>query len=165
MLSHEELQKLVEAAAKVFGSDGEKIGTLGAIHLDEETGLPGLAAVRMGFLGTAENLVPLTGAETSNGQLYVKFSKDMVKDAPDIEAGGDLGPRAQHRLHQYYSRASLDATDTADSGSRSDEPAEPDDVDAQVGGAPRGQTPESPPTTISEGAKTRRPGDADALDP
>lgn len=165
MLSQEELQKLLEAAATVFGSDGEKIGTLGAIHLDEETGLPGFATVHTGFLGIAENLVPLTGAETSNGQLYVKFSKDVVKDAPGIESGRNLGPRAQHRLHHYYSRASLDATDTADNGSRSDEPAEPDDVDAQVGGAPRGQTPESPPTTISEGAKTRRSGDAEALDP
>ncbi len=107
MLSHEELKGLLESNAKVFGSDGEMIGTLGHIYLDDRTGIPDFVAVHTGFLGSTENFVPLNEAEVSNGNLYVKFPKDFVKDAPDIEPAGGLSAEDEKCLYDYYSRAGL----------------------------------------------------------
>ena len=107
MLSHEELKGLLDSNAKVFGSDGEKIGTLGHIYLDGRTGIPDFVAVHTGFLGSTENYVPLNEAEISNGQLYVKFPKDFVKDAPNIDPAGGLSAEDEERLYDYYFRAGV----------------------------------------------------------
>jgi PRC-barrel domain len=137
MLSHEQLKSLLESNAKVFGSDGEKIGTLGHVYLDGRTGIPDFVAVHTGFLGSTENFVPLHEAEISNGNLYVKFPKDFVKDAPDIEPTWGLSARDEKRLYDYYSRAgagSLHAGATPDPRQAHDEPGPPKDPDATAPG-------------------------------
>lgn len=162
MLSHEKLQELLEAGAKVFGSDGEKIGTLGHIYLDDGTGLPDFATLHTGFLGTAENFVPLTGAEISEEQLYVKFPKSVVKDAPNIDPDGNLSPEDEDRLYHYYSRAGLGSpAPAADPATLQFAGREREVHD----GTPRGQTPEAPPTDNSERTQTMRAGVPDPLDP
>ncbi|MFJ6416314.1 PRC-barrel domain-containing protein [Paeniglutamicibacter sp. NPDC091659] len=103
MLNHDELHELRNAKAKVFGSDGKKVGTLGQIYLDDQPGTPGFATVHTGLFGMAENFVPLNDAEISGGELYVKFSKDEVKDAPSIDPDGDLSAEDEERLYRYYS--------------------------------------------------------------
>lgn len=104
MLGHEELKTLLESGAMVFGSDGEKIGTLGHINLDDRTGLPDFVAVHTGFLGGTEHFVPLNEAEVSHGNLYVKFPRDFVKDAPDVDPTGALSAGDEERLYRYYSQ-------------------------------------------------------------
>lgn len=105
MPGHEELKTLLEAGAMVFGSDGEKIGTLGHINLDDRTGIPDFVTVHTGFLGSAESFVPLNEAEISNGNLFVKFPKDFVKDAPEIDPAVALSAEDEGRLYRYYSQA------------------------------------------------------------
>lgn len=89
----------------VFGSDGEKIGTLGHINLDDRTGIPDFVTVHTGFLGDTEHFVPLNEAEVSNGNLYVKFPKDFVTDAPEIDPAVALSAEDEKRLYDYYSQA------------------------------------------------------------
>lgn len=108
MLNHDELQELRDAKAKVFGSDGKKIGALGQIYLDDRPGTPGFATVHTGFFGMAENFVPLNNAEISDGELHVKFPKDFVKDAPSIDPDGDLSAEDEHLLYRYYSLAATE---------------------------------------------------------
>lgn len=109
MLTNEELNPLLGAKTNVYGSEGEKIGTLGQVYLDDGTGLPHFATVRTGLFGSSENFVPLEEAEISNGQLYVRFTKDFVKDAPNIDPMGHLGPDEEDALYEYYSQAGLGA--------------------------------------------------------
>lgn len=105
MLGHEELKTLFKAGATVFGSDGEKIGTLGLINLDDRTGIPDFVTVHTGFLGATEHFVPLNEAEVSNGNLYVKFPKEFVKDAPEVDPAVVLSAEDEERLYRYYSQA------------------------------------------------------------
>ena len=107
MLHHDDLKPLLETKTDVFGSDGEKIGTLGQVYLDDGTDLPHFATVNSGFFGSKVIFVPLTEAEISHGRLYVKFPKHFVKDAPNIEAIGRLSPEDEDRLYAYYSQAGL----------------------------------------------------------
>lgn len=109
MLSHEDLKTLMETRASVYGSEGEKIGTLGQIYLDDWTDEPHFATVKTGHFGSSESFVPLSDAEISNGQLYVGYTKAFVKDAPNIDPMGHLGPEDEDLLYAYYSQAGLGA--------------------------------------------------------
>jgi PRC-barrel domain len=45
--------------ATLVGSDGDKIGSIDSIHLDDQTGEPEWALVNTGFFGTKSSFVPL----------------------------------------------------------------------------------------------------------
>lgn len=110
MLNQHEIQKLLGDKAKVFGPDGEKIGTLCQIYLDDQTGAPNFATVHTGLFGMAENFVPLDEARISGEGLYVNFPKDVVKDAPNVEPGGHLSEGEEDRLYSYYALAGIENT-------------------------------------------------------
>jgi hypothetical protein len=107
MLSLEDLKSLRNKNSKIFGSDGEKIGTLGHIYVDARGGVPEVITVHAGLFGTAENFVPLTKAEISNGQLYVKFPKNFVLEAPNIDPAGELCKEDEELLFRYYAHAGV----------------------------------------------------------
>lgn len=124
MLNNEDLQPLLGSKTNVYGSDGEKIGTLGQVYLDDGTDLPHFATVHTGLFGTQENFVPLSDAEISNGELYVRYTKQIVKNAPNIDPLGHLEPEEEDELYDYYSQAGLgaheDAPETADTATADD---------------------------------------------
>jgi uncharacterized protein (TIGR02271 family) len=95
-------------------SDGDKIGSIEEIYLDAETDAPEWALVNTGLFGTKSTFVPLRGATDEAGSLRVPYDKGKVKDAPKIEADGQLSPSEEAQLYRYYG---LDYSDTrSDSG-------------------------------------------------
>lgn len=124
----------------VFDADGDKIGGVGQVYLDDATGEPSWVSVSTGWFGGAQSLVPLSDANyDSEGGLRVPYSKDMVKGAPRVEDDQHLSPAEEEQLWSYYSRTdykdwdgrSYDATDddVALAGTRRDV-----DVDVNRGG-------------------------------
>ncbi|OAX67699.1 hypothetical protein A5N15_01605 [Rothia kristinae] len=59
MTNHSSIESL--RSATVYGSDGEKIGRVGEIYLDDQTDQPTFATVHTGLFGTKETFVPWTG--------------------------------------------------------------------------------------------------------
>lgn len=102
MITRENVDDLLAGKAVVVDTDGQKIGKIKQIFLDDRTGEPAWATASMGLFGTSETFVPLSGGETSEGQVRVPYSKDFVKDAPRVDAGGHLGPQQEQELYQYY---------------------------------------------------------------
>jgi uncharacterized protein (TIGR02271 family) len=86
----------------VIGSDGEKIGTVNEIYLDEQTGNPEWALVNTGLLGTKSNFVPLAGASPSGEAVQVPFAKQQVKDAPGVSGGAELSQQEEAELYRHY---------------------------------------------------------------
>jgi uncharacterized protein (TIGR02271 family) len=86
----------------VVGREGEKIGTLDEIYLDQQTGKPEWALVNTGLFGAKSNFVPLTGARPAGGDVRVAFSKDQVKDAPKIDPEGELSWSEEATLYGHY---------------------------------------------------------------
>jgi hypothetical protein len=82
--------------------DGEKIGTFGDIYLDRETDRPAWAGIRTGLFGTRESYVPLNGMTEEEGDLRVPFSRDLVKDAPQIDPDVALDRDEEERLYAHY---------------------------------------------------------------
>jgi len=86
----------------VIGSDGEKIGTLNEIYIDEQTGQPEWGLVSTGMLGTKSNFVPLGDASRSGDDVQVRFTKQQVKDAPGVSARDELSQSQERELWRHY---------------------------------------------------------------
>ena len=87
----------------VHGSDGQKIGQIGQIYLDDATGKPEWATVQTGLFGTKESFVPIVDAQLTDDGLKVPYDKDAVKDAPQVDAEqGHLSQSEEAELYRHY---------------------------------------------------------------
>jgi len=82
--------------------DGDKIGKIEEIYLDEQTGQPEWLAVKTGLFGSNVSFVPLTQAQTEGDVVRVPYEKSQVKDAPNAEADGQLSQDEEARLYRHY---------------------------------------------------------------
>jgi uncharacterized protein (TIGR02271 family) len=114
---------------KLVGSDGEKLGTIDEIYIDDETRQPEWIAVKTGLFGSKVSFVPITDAHRQGDDVAVPFSKGDVKDAPNADADGALSQEEEEALYRHYgyeysearSDSGLPAGDratTGDSGGR-----------------------------------------------
>src|SRR4029453_17554833 len=65
---------------------GDKLGTIDAIYLDDETGQPEWAMVTSGLFGTKAAFVPLAQAQDIGDSVKVPYDKQQVKNAPAMQA-------------------------------------------------------------------------------
>jgi len=94
--------------------DGDKIGKIDEIYLDTETDKPEWALINTGLFGTKSTFVPIRDATESGGALRVPFEKSQVKDAPTMDAGGELSQSEEAELYRHYG---MDYSETrSDSG-------------------------------------------------
>jgi uncharacterized protein (TIGR02271 family) len=102
--------------ATMVDADGDKIGTIDAIYLDDETGEPEWALVNTGLFGTKSSFVPLAQAASSGDQVQVPYDKQLVKDAPRVDTDQHLSEAEEQQLWRHYGLEydSGYTTDTAD---------------------------------------------------
>lgn len=110
MLNQDEARQAIGAQA--YGSDGDKIGKVGQVYLDDETNEPAWATVNTGLFGTSETFVPLSDASLTADGLVVAHPKDTVKDAPNVnDDDGHLTPDQERALYEYYGMAYTEWTE------------------------------------------------------
>jgi uncharacterized protein (TIGR02271 family) len=100
-------------------SDGDKIGKIEDIYLDRSSGEPEWVAVKTGLFGSNVSFVPISDAAPAGDDLRVAYSKDQVKDAPNVNPDGELSPEEERRLYQHYGRSDYDQW-TSDSEDRTE---------------------------------------------
>jgi uncharacterized protein (TIGR02271 family) len=86
----------------VVGIDGDKIGSVDDVYVDDTTGEPTFALVNTGLFGMRSSFVPLQEATLEGDQLRVTYDKDKVKDAPNLDKDGHLEPSEEQELYRYY---------------------------------------------------------------
>lgn len=86
----------------MVGSDGEKIGKISEIYEDPQTGKPEWATVNTGLFGTKSNFVPLAGSSENGVDVWAQVTMAQVKDAPGVEADGELSEHEERRLFAHY---------------------------------------------------------------
>ncbi|GAA2629492.1 PRC and DUF2382 domain-containing protein [Actinomadura fulvescens] len=88
----------------VIDPDGQKIGRINQVWVDDHTGAPMWATVHTGLFGAKETFVPIRqGRPAAGGELQVPVSKDRVKDAPRVDPeNGHIDERQQDALNHYY---------------------------------------------------------------
>jgi uncharacterized protein (TIGR02271 family) len=87
---------------ELVDAEGNKIGKIHEIYLDQDTGQPEWLAVSTGMFGTKVSFVPLAGATAEGDRLVSRWTKDQVKDAPNAEADGELSQAEEARLYRHY---------------------------------------------------------------
>ena len=86
----------------VVDRNGEKIGKIEEIYLDQETDAPEWALVNTGLFGSKSTFVPIANATPGDDGVRVPFEKSHVKDAPGIDASGELSQQEEEQLYSYY---------------------------------------------------------------
>jgi len=101
MINESQVHEIVGSTA--YSQDGAKLGKVGQVFLDDQTGQPEFVTVNTGLFGTSESFVPVVDASFADGSLTLPFSKDKVKDAPNVDVdGGHLDASEEQRLFEYY---------------------------------------------------------------
>ena len=137
---------------------GDKLGTIDAIYLDDETGQPEWATVTRGLFSAKAAFVPLAQAQDMGDSVQVPYDKQQVTDAPSMEADGQLSQDEEAALYRHYGMEY--------SGSRSDTglPAGTADDHDTVGRDTSGPTTDDAMTRSEEelrvGTETRERGRA-----
>lgn len=98
--------------------DGDKIGSVFDVYLDNASGQPEWLAVNTGLFGTKVSFVPIAGATLAGDDVVVAYPKSLVKDAPNIDPDGQLTPDEEGSLYSHYSiepsASDVGTTDRAD---------------------------------------------------
>jgi uncharacterized protein (TIGR02271 family) len=81
---------------------GDKLGTIDAIYLDDETGQPEWATVTRGLFSAKAAFVPLAQAQAMGDSVQVPYDKQQVTDAPSMEADGSLSQDEEAQLYRHY---------------------------------------------------------------
>jgi uncharacterized protein (TIGR02271 family) len=101
----------------VYDTDGDKIGSVGQVYLDAQSGDPEWVTVKTGLFGTKETFIPLQNASVADDRVTVAYGKAQVKDAPRIDADGPISHDDEGQLYSYYG---LSGAGSQRSGSQDD---------------------------------------------
>ncbi|MGV0405424.1 PRC and DUF2382 domain-containing protein [Corynebacterium marquesiae] len=102
--------------ATAYDNNGEKLGDVNEVFVDDQSGQPTFVEVNHGLFGMNSSLVPLRGHDFSGDDLKLGFSKDRIKDAPEFDSDKPLTPEAQSDIFKHYGLESAhDVTDYKDS--------------------------------------------------
>ncbi|WP_051761512.1 PRC-barrel domain-containing protein [Microbispora rosea] len=102
MITHEQIPMVLDNP--VHDLNGDKIGEVAQVFLDDATGRPKWLCVKTGLLRTKETFVPLHEANLTAGHVEVPYDKEHVKSAPDVDldADGHLSAEQERELYRHY---------------------------------------------------------------
>lgn len=112
-------QKFIQAVLEstAFDKNGDKVGKVGQLFVDSNSGEPTFVAVNTGLFGRNSSLVPLAGAKLNNEELHVAHTKDEISDAPNIsDTDEGLEPEEEERLYKHYGLTTQDSAQNSDRG-------------------------------------------------
>jgi uncharacterized protein (TIGR02271 family) len=122
MMSTNDLQNMIGRNA--VDSNGDKIGKIAQVYLDDQTDEPRWVTVNTGLFGTKESFAPLSGSRWDGDDLMLAVTKDQVKGAPNLDADGHLQDSENEELYDYYGTSGQSAGyvdgDSYDRGTGSD---------------------------------------------
>jgi sporulation protein YlmC with PRC-barrel domain len=98
---------------EVVDSNGDKIGKLEDVYHEIETGQPAWLGIGTGFLHNKRRVVPAMTADIEDDEhVRVPYTKDMIKDSPDVD-DEEIAPDRERELYSYYGVESPQSAMTA----------------------------------------------------
>ena len=83
--------------------DGNRIGKVSKVYLDDTAGQPQWVLVETGLFGTRDSFAPVQGSRIDGERVVLAVSKEQVKDAPNIDRDAHISQSEEDTLRQYYS--------------------------------------------------------------
>ena len=106
MATNRQIRELLDATA--YDVDGDKLGKVNEVYINDNSGQPDFIEVNHGLFGMSSSLVPLRGHSLENDHLTLAFPKDRIKDAPNLDADAHLSREDQDRLYNHYGLANTE---------------------------------------------------------
>lgn len=100
MTTTQELQNMEGQTA--VDVNGAKLGKIEQIYVDDRSGQPLWVTINTGMFGTKQSFAPLYGSRPAGDDLQLAVTKDMVKDAPGVEADGHIEDSENEALYTHY---------------------------------------------------------------
>ena len=95
----QDAQELMQMrGAPVVSNDGEEIGAVEEIYLDNDTGKPEWVAVKAGRKTVP---VPLEAADVQANAISVPYGVEQVKDAPSV-SGDEISQDQEQEIYAHY---------------------------------------------------------------
>ena len=106
------------ANATAFDVDGDKVGGVKDVYVNDTTGQPDFVSVNHGLFGGGDSIVPLRGHTLRDGELHLAFQKDRIEDAPDLDENGHLTTEDQDAFYRHYGLENTQDVTTYETGNR-----------------------------------------------
>lgn len=110
MTSLNRIEDLANATA--YDGNGDKLGPVKDVYVNDGTGQPDFVAVKHGLFNLGESIVPLRGHELNDGKLTLAFPKDRIEDSPAFSDSGFVTTENQAEFYRHYGLD--DVADTTD---------------------------------------------------
>ncbi|MDO5669340.1 MAG: PRC-barrel domain-containing protein [Corynebacterium sp.] len=94
------IQDLTTATA--YDRDGEKLGSVKEVYVNDSTGQPDFVEVGHGLFGMSSSIVPLRGHRLDGENLQLAFSKDRIQDAPNISDDAHLSEEDHATIYRHF---------------------------------------------------------------
>ena len=148
-MTQDDLRRLYDAT--IVDQNGDKVGGVGQIYLDDQSDRPTWATAKTGLFGTKETFVPLDEAQMEGSEIRVPYTKDFIKDAPNVDAEHHISEQEEDELameapvspskskRARMKRESMEPAASAEEGSQTSEDestVEVDDPNADTGPQP-----------------------------
>jgi uncharacterized protein (TIGR02271 family) len=82
--------------------NGDKVGKIEDVYLDQDTRQPEWILVNSGLFGTKQSFVPFANAVRSGDGLKAAYDKETIKDAPRADPDGELSQEEEATLYNHY---------------------------------------------------------------
>lgn len=106
------------ANATAFDVDGDKVGGVKDVYVNDTTGQPDFVSVNHGLFGGGDSIVPLRGHTLRDGELHLAFPKERIEDAPDLDENGHLTTEDQDAFYRHYGLENTQDVTTYETGNR-----------------------------------------------
>ena len=90
------------ANATAYDRDGDKLGSVKEVYINDSTGQPDFVEVGHGLFGMSSSIVPLRGHRLDGENLQLAFSKDHIKDAPSIRDDEHLSEEDHATIYRHF---------------------------------------------------------------
>jgi hypothetical protein len=116
MLNEEHARLLL--GRDLLDRDGNPIGKISEVFVDDRTGEPTWVTVKTGWFGLSESFVPLNKVQWSDDRVQAAYDTATVKEAPRFPADQPLTPLDEDALYLHYGLSdAADASDRSQTGS------------------------------------------------
>ena len=100
MTTSQDLPDYTHRAA--IDAEGNRIGKISRVYLEQQTGQPMWVLVETGLFGTRQSFAPIHGSRRDGERVFLAVSKDQVKDSPNIARDAHISQEEQDALREYY---------------------------------------------------------------
>lgn len=121
MADYNRIEDLANATA--YDVDGDKVGGVQDVYVNDTTGQPDFVSVNHGLFGGGDSIVPLRGHTLRDGELHLAFPKERIEDAPDLDENGHLTTEDQEAFYRHYGLTDTQDVTTYETGADYGAPA------------------------------------------